>query len=29
MARVKLGDVIREVKINIDRATDDHEFFIA
>ena len=29
MARVKFGDVIREVKINIDRATDDHEFFIA
>lgn len=29
MARVKFGDVIKEVKINIDRATDDHEFYIA
>ena len=29
MARVRFGDVIKEVKINIDRATDDHEFYIA
>ena len=29
MARVRFGDVVKEVKINIDRKTDDHEFFIA
>ena len=29
MRRVKYGDVVQEIKINIDRATDDHEFFIA
>ena len=29
MKRVKFGDVVQEIKINIDRATDDHEFFIA
>ncbi len=29
MRRVKFGDVVQEIKINIDRATDDHEFFIA
>ena len=29
MARVKFGDVIREVKVNIDRATDNHEYYIA
>ena len=29
MRRVKFGDVVQEIKISIDRATDDHEFFIA
>ena len=29
MTRVKFGDVIREVKVNIDRATDNHEYYIA
>ena len=29
MSVVKFGDVVREVKINIDRSADDHEFFIA
>lgn len=29
MARVRFGDVVKEIKINIDRATDDHEFYIA
>ncbi len=29
MARVRFGDVIKEIKINIDRATDNHEFYIA
>ena len=29
MDRVKFGDVVREVKINIDRRNDEHEFFIA
>ena len=29
MNRVKFGDVVREVKINVDRSTDDHEYFIA
>ena len=29
MARVKFGDVVKEVKINIDRNTDNHEYFIA
>ncbi|MCR5165546.1 MAG: restriction endonuclease subunit S [Thermoguttaceae bacterium] len=29
MAKVKFGDVVREVKVNIDRRNDDHEFFIA
>lgn len=29
MARVRFGDVVKEVKINIDRKTDTHEFFIA
>ena len=29
MARVRFGDVVKEIKINIDRATDNHEFYIA
>ena len=29
MERVKFGDVVREVKENIDRNTDQHEFYIA
>lgn len=29
MNRVKFGDVVQEIKINVDRTTDDHEFFIA
>lgn len=29
MARVRFGDVVKEIKINIDRAADDHEFYIA
>ena len=29
MARVRFGDVVKEIKINIYRATDDHEFYIA
>lgn len=29
MNRVRFGDVIKEVKISVDRRTDDHEFFIA
>ena len=29
MAKVKFGDVVREVKMNINRETDNHEFFIA
>ena len=29
MARVRFGDVVKEVKINIDRTTDTHEYFIA
>ncbi len=29
MTMVRFGDVIREVKINIDRTTDNHEFYIA
>ena len=29
MVRVRFGDVVKEVKINIDRATDTHEFYIA
>ena len=29
MNPVKFGDVVQEIKINIDRSTDDHEFFIA
>ncbi len=29
MSVVKYGDVVQEVKINIDRSADDHEFFIA
>jgi len=29
MAIVRFGDVVKEVKINIDRATDTHEFYIA
>ena len=29
MNRVKFGDVVQEIKINVDRTTDDHEYFIA
>lgn len=29
MSRVRFGDVVKEVKINIDRNTDNHEFYIA
>jgi len=29
MATVKFGDVVREVKVNIDRSKDNHEFYIA
>lgn len=29
MARVRFGDVVKEIKTNIDRATDNHEFYIA
>ena len=29
MNRVKFGDVVQEIKINVDRSTDDHEYFIA
>ena len=29
MNRVKFGDVVLEIKINVDRTTDDHEYFIA
>ena len=29
MARVLFGDVVKEVKVNIDRKNDTHEYFIA
>ena len=29
MRRVCFGDVVKEVKINIDRKTDTHEYYIA
>ncbi len=29
MARVKFGDVIREVKVNVDRTNNPYEFFVA
>ena len=29
MNRVKFGDVVQEIKINVDRTTDAHEYFIA
>ena len=28
MAKVRFGDVVRECKINIDRATDTHELYV-
>ena len=29
MKRVKFGDVVKEIKISIDRDTDDHEYYVA
>ena len=29
MSRVKFGDVVKEIKISIDRDTDEHEYYVA